>query len=495
MQDIQNLLDNEDATGLAEWVRRGEVQPCELLEAVIDRIELVEPQLNAVAERLYDSARQAALESQPGEGVFAGVPTLIKDLFSPVNGAAMTNGSQSLGGFRADFESEIVTRLRRAGCLILGTSTSPEFGTSYSTESTRFGATRNPWNIAHSAGGSSGGAAALVAARVVPFAHGNDGGGSLRVPASCCGVFGLKPSRGLLPSGPMVGEGWAGMGTPHAITLSVRDSAALLDATSGIDLGAPYAAPMQTQPYVAALQRDPRPLRIALVEQLGPWPTSTESLDAVRHAASLCKSLGHRIEPVSLPVVLPEFLDQVFTIIGASTRHYIDVLGQMRGFAVQPEELEARTRIILRCKGDVSGAQYAAAVEWIHALGRQLAVFMQDYDLILTPTLAREPIPIGELDLQDDCLSLDELIERYHSYSPFTALFNASGQPAMSMPLYWSAAGLPMGAHFAGRFGEESTLLALAGQLERAQPWRGRVPPVNACQRSASVHRSSSMFG
>ncbi|UZE03970.1 amidase [Pseudomonas corrugata] len=481
MQDIHQLMDREDAIGLAEWVRRGEVRPGELLEVAIERLERVEPQLNAVAERLYDSARAQADMAQTGQGPLAGVPTLIKDLFSPVNGAAMTNGSRSLGSARADFEAEVVTRLRRAGCQLVGTSTSPEFGTSYSTESTRFGATRNPWNTDYSAGGSSGGAAALVAARVVPFAHGNDGGGSLRVPASCCGVFGLKPSRGLLPSGPIVGEGWAGMGTPHAITLSVRDSAALLDATAGIDLGAPYAAPMQALPYVTAVQHDPKPLRIALVEQLGPWPTSPESLRAVGEAARLCESLGHRVEPVSLPVVLPEFLDQVFTIIGASTRHYVDLLGQMRGFAVQAEELEVRTRIILRDKGNVSGAQYAAAVEWIHALGRQLAMFMQDYDLILTPVLTREPAQIGELDIQDVCLSLDQLIERYHSYSPFTALFNASGQPAMSVPLSWSARGLPMGAHFAGRFGEEGTLLALAAQLERAQPWRGRMPAVNAC--------------
>ncbi|WP_123341365.1 amidase [Pseudomonas brassicacearum] len=482
MQDIHHLMDNEDATGLAEWVRRGEVQPGELLEAAIERLERVEPQINAVAERLYESARETARTAQVGQGLLAGVPTLIKDLFSPVNGAAMTNGSRSLGDVRAQFESEVVTRLRRAGCQVVGTSTSPEFGTSYSTESSRFGATRNPWSTDHSAGGSSGGAAALVAARVVPFAHGNDGGGSLRVPASCCGVFGLKPSRGLLPSGPMMGEGWAGMGTPHAITLSVRDSAALLDATAGMDLGAPYAAPVQSQPYVTAVLQDPKPLRIALVEQLGPWPTSPQSLEAVRQAARLCESLGHRVEPASLPVVLPAFLDQVFTIIGASTRHYVDLLGQMRGFAVQAEELEVRTRIILRDKGTVSGAQYAAAVEWIHALGRQLALFMQDYDLVLTPVLTREPVPIGELDIQDVCMSLDQLLERYHSYSPFTAVFNASGQPAMSVPLSWSSNGLPMGAHFAGRFGEESTLLALAAQLERAQPWRGRVPPVNACR-------------
>ncbi|WP_434697828.1 amidase [Pseudomonas sp. Z1-14] len=480
LQDIHQLMDTQDAVALAEWVRRGEVQPGELLEAGIERLEQVEPQLNAVAERLYESAREAACGPQVRQGLLAGVPTLIKDLFSPVQGAAMTNGSRSLGTCRADFESEVVTRLRQAGCVMMGTSTSPEFGTSYSTESTRFGATRNPWNTERSAGGSSGGAAALVAARVVPFAHGNDGGGSLRVPASCCGVFGFKPSRGLMPSGPIMGEGWAGMGTPHVITLSVRDSAALLDATAGIDLGAPYAAPVQVQPYVTALLRDPKPLRIALVEQLGPWATSQQSVQAVNEAARLCEALGHRVEPVKLPVVLPDFYDQVFTIIGASTRRYVDLLGQMRGSAVQAEELEVRTRIILRDKGNVSGAQYVGAVEWIHALGRQLAVFMQDYDVILSPVLTREPVMIGELNVEDVCMSLEALIERFHSYSPFTALFNASGQPAMSVPLSWSANGLPLGAHFAGRFGEESTLLALAAQLERAQPWRGRVPPVNA---------------
>ena len=481
MRDIQQLMDEQDATGLAAWVRRGEVQPLELVEAVIARLEQVEPQLNAVAERLYEQAREAALGADAAQGVFAGVPTLIKDLFAPVTGAAMTNGSFALGDARADMDAEVVTRLRRAGCVFVGTTTAPEFGTSYSTESNRFGATRNPWNTGHSAGGSSGGAAALVAARVVPFAHGNDGGGSLRVPASCCGVFGLKPSRGLLPSGPMVGEGWAGMSTHHCITLSVRDSAGLLDATAGMELGAPYAAPMAAQSYAQALQQAPRPLRIALVEQVGPWPTSSQSLEAVRQAARLCESLGHRVTPAQLPVVLPAFLDQVFTIIGASTRNYLDLLGQLRGTPVQPGELEARTRIILRDKGAVSGAQYAAAVEWIHAFGRQMALFMRDHDVILSPTLTREPAPIGELDLQDDSLRLDELIERFHSYSPFTALFNASGQPAMSVPLYWSANGLPMGAHFAARFGEDATLLALAAQLEQAQPWRQRVAPVNAC--------------
>lgn len=483
MQDIQNLFDQQDGTGLATLVRSAEVQPAELLEAAIARLERVEPQLNAVVERLYDKAREAAQQPASRQGAFAGVPTLVKDLFSPLAGALMSNGSHALGLARPDFDGELVSRLRRSGCLLMGTSTSPEFGTSYTTESQRFGATRNPWNLEHSAGGSSGGAAALVAARVVPFAHGNDGGGSLRVPASCCGVFGFKPSRGLLPSGPIVGEGWAGMGTGHAITLSVRDSAALLDATAGIDLGAPYAAPLAARPYRLAVLDEPAPLRIALVEQVGPWGVSAESREVVQDAATLCESLGHRVVQETLPVDLEEFLDQVFNIIGASTRNYLDVLGQMRGAPVSLEEVEARTRIILRDKGNVSGAQYAGAVEWIHAFGRRMAGFMQNYDVILTPTLARLPPRIGELQVENDSWSLQQLIEHFHSYSPYTALCNASGQPAMSVPLYWSTSGLPLGAHFMGRFGEESLLLSLAAQLERARPWRGKVPPVNAMGR------------
>lgn len=486
MHSIHTLLDSHDGYGLGELVRKGEVQPGELLEAVIERIERIEPQLNAVCEKLYDRARAEAQSPTAHLGAFAGVPTLIKDLFSPLRGALMTNGSLACGEVRADFEAEVVARLRQAGCVFAGSSTAPEFGTSYTTESTRFGATRNPWNTEHSAGGSSGGAAALVAARVVPFAHGNDGGGSLRVPASCCGVFGFKPSRGLMPSGPLVGEGWAGMGTPHAITLSVRDSAALLDATAGMDLGAPYAAPLQSASYLSAVQGRVRPLRIALVEQLEPWPTSTEALAAVNHAARLCESLGHSVQVARLPVELPVFLDRVFDIIGPSTRGYLDMLGQMRGQSVALDELEPRTRIILRERGDISGARYAAAVDWIHALGRVFAAFLQDFDVILTPTLTREPPRIGELDAFDERLSLAEMMEHFHSYSPFTALFNATGQPAMSVPLYWTAGGLPIGAHFAGRFGDEATLLALAAQLEQAQPWASRIPPVNARQNAAA---------
>jgi len=319
----------------------------------------------------------------------------------------------------------------------------------------------------------------------VPFAQGNDGGGSLRVPASCCGIFGLKPSRGRMPSGPVVGEGWAGMGTPHAMSLSVRDNALLLDATAGADLGAPYAAPAQPVPFASLLERDPPPLRIALVEHLAPWPSGPEALAAVRHTARLCESLGHHVTPAILPVDLPALLDQIFDIIGPSTRHYLQTVGALRGAPVSEAELDVRTRVILRERGDIPAHRYAAAVEGLHSLGRRLARFLTDYDLILSPTLTREPPRLGELDNQGQERPLAEAIAAFHSYSPFTALFNASGQPAMSVPLWWSAADLPLGSHFAARFGEEGTLLALAAQLERAQPWAGRRPPTNATRRPA----------
>ena len=478
--DIDALLDSQDGLGLAEKVRQKDVKPSELLTAVIARLEAVNPRLNALAEPLYEQAHKAASEGVDTHLPFCGVPTFVKDLFSPLKGARMASGSFALREARAEMDAEVVARLRRAGCLFLGTTTSPEFGTSYTTESSRFGATRNPWNPERSAGGSSGGAAALVAARVVPFAHGNDGGGSLRVPASCCGIFGLKPTRGRMPSGPMAGEGWGGMGTPHAMTLSVRDSAALLDATSGADLGAPYAAPEQRDFFLSAVQKPPGSLRIALVESMSPWESGAQAQQAVQVTASFCEALGHRVERVSLPVNLAEFIHNTFSIIAPNTQNFINTLGKMRGAPVEESELEPRTRVMLREKGLLDATSYVAAIDYMHALGRTLAGFMRDYDLILTPTLTRKPPFIGELDAFDDTLSLDDIIERFHSYSPFTAIFNATGQPAMSVPLYWTSDKLPIGSHFAARFGEESTLLSLAAQLERAHPWAGKIPPITA---------------
>lgn len=481
MKEIQQILDTQDGLGLADLVKRGEVSPEELVEGVIERLEKVNPRLNAVSETLYDSARETARLAASRSGVFAGVPSFIKDLFSAVKEARMTNGSLALGETYPGLDDELIIRYRSAGILIVGTSTSPEFGSSYTTESSRFGATRNPWNLNHSAGGSSGGAAALVAARVVPFAHGNDGGGSLRVPASCCGVFGLKPSRGRMPNGPLVGEGWAGMGVPHAVTLSVRDSAALLDISAGADRGAPYASPHQATPFVDCIERAPGPMRIALVEELAPWRCSEQALRSVRETATLCERLGHSVELVSLPVNAEKFYSDTFTIIGVNTQSYVEMLGQLRGQPVPWDELEPRTRVMLRARGLQSGVEYVKAVNAMHTLGRRMAEFMQGYDLILTPTLAYEPPLIGQLDAFDDRLSVMDIIEQFHRYCPFTAFFNATGQPAMSVPLYWTPEGLPIGSHFVARFGEEQTLLSLAAELERAKPWASRIPPINAC--------------
>lgn len=475
--DLQHLLDTQDGLGLGQCVSQGDVTSEALLDGVIERLEQVNPSLNAMVDRLYDHAREASRQPFAGTPPFAGVPTLVKDLFSPVKGARMTQGSIVSGDVRADFDAEAVARLRQAGCLLLGTTTSPEFGTSYTTESSRHGATRNPWHLDRSAGGSSGGAAALVAARVVPFAHGNDGGGSLRVPASCCGVFGFKPSRGLMPSGPMAGEGWGGMGTAHAITRSVRDSAALLDATAGADLGAPYAAPLSTTSYLAATQSTPKALRIGLIE--GPT-IAPEAAKVVRQTAALCESLGHNVDIVTLPLVWETLYSHCFDIIGPNTQALLDMIGKMRGHAVAAEEIEPRTRVMLRERGQLDATQYIAAINYIHSLGRQLATIMLDFDVLLSPTLARQPPIIGTLDAFDDTLSLGAVIDAFHSYCPFTALFNATGQPAMSVPLFWTDDGLPLGSHFAGRFGEDALLFSLAAQLEAAAPWAGHIPPVHA---------------
>jgi amidase len=480
MTDIQTLINTCDGTQLAEHMRKKDIKPSELLDATIARVEKVNPYINAVAEKIYDKASEQVANLELN-GPLAGVPTFTKDLFSPTKDTRMTNGSLALGEARPGFDDSVVTRLRKAGMVLLGTSTSPEFGISYSTESTRFGATRNPWNPEVSAGGSSGGSGALVAARVVPFSHGNDGGGSLRVPASCCGIFGLKPTRGRMPSGPLSGEGWGGLGTAHAITLSVRDSAALLDITSGEDLGAPYASPTQTTSFVDSLKTPVRPLKIALIEESEMGRLSDDALASIRHAATLCENLGHTVEITTLPLDYMAFFQAIFNVIGPHTQNYVELLGSMRGAPVQGEELEAVTRIILREKGDISALTYIRSIESFHALGRTMAAFLQDYDVILTPTLSRLPPQIGELNITDDQLSIEDFIYISHSYNPFTAIFNATGQPAMSVPLYWSKSELPLGAHFAARFGDEAMLLQLAAQLEEAQPWAFRIPKINAC--------------
>lgn len=480
MSQLTHQLKGLDGIALAHLIQRRELSASELLEQVITAISTVNPALNALAEPLYEAARSqlSTLAGTPASPL-AGLPILIKDLFMPVAGALMQNGSLLFKGLPAPLEAEFVGRLRRAGMVIAGTTTSPEFGTSYSTESRLWGATRNPWDTSRIAGGSSGGAAALVAARALPFAHANDGGGSIRVPASCCGVFGLKPTRGRTPIGPMVGEGWAGMGINHAVSVSVRDNAALLDIVAGEDAGAPYAAPAQPGSFLQATQQPPRRLRIGLVEHMAPWQSDADCVEAVRHAARLCETLGHEVIPITLPLDSLTFYDQVFTIIGAQTQSLMNLIALHSGQPAPIHLLDINNQIVLREKGQVSGAAYAAAVDYIHALGRSMAGVFREVDILLTPTVANVTPLLGSLTPSEGT-DLAGFIEQSHSFSPFTAWCNATGLPAMSVPLYWTADQLPIGSHFVAPFGDENTLFALAAQLEQAQPWADRLPGINA---------------
>ena len=454
-----------DAVGLAALVRHGEVSAAELVEAAILRAEQVNPQINAVVERLYETARRQA--RGPIAGPFAGVPWAVKDLYHAVAGARLTHGSRAYRDHVAGGDAELVGRFRAAGLIILCTSTSPEFGLSVTTESVLHGPTRNPWNLLRSSGGSSGGAAALVAAGVMPAAHATDGGGSIRTPASCCGLVGLKVSRGRTPVGLTRTEGWNGLSVSHALTRSVRDTAALLDATHGPPLGARYVAPPPDGSFAAAVEREPRPLRIALqTEPANGQPIHRDCRAAVEEAARLCEQLGHRVEPAKPP--LEELSSHLLNVISVHTAATVDERSAELGRALAADELETVTRAFAEQGRRVSALQLAAADATFMRAALAMARFQQDYDVILSPSLAAPPALLGTMSLD---LPLPQFVQAVVPYSPFSAVYNMTGQPAISLPLHWNEEGLPIGVQFAARIGEESLLLQLAGQLERARPW------------------------
>jgi amidase len=468
--------DQYDAVGLAQLVRKGEVSPERLLDEAIARVEQRDPALNAVVNRLYDLARNAIRAGLP-DGPLRGVPFLLKDLHALYAGAVTSNGSRFFKDNLADHDTELVSRYKRGGLVIFGKTNTPEFGLTITTEPVLFGPTRNPWSLGYMAGGSSGGAAAAVAAGFAPAAHASDGGGSIRIPSSCCGLFGLKPTRGRNPQGPDRGEGWSGMSTEHAITRSVRDSAVLLDLTCGPDLGAPYFATPPRQPFASEVGTDPGRLRIALAthtpagEKVAP-----ECEQAVAETARLLERMGHRLEEAKLDFV-PEELGPAFrTVIGGNTRVAIETYAAKLGRTPSPEAFEKITWLMYESGAAASAADYARAVQVLHRTGRMVARFFERFDLLLTPTLARPPEKLGVFDMNTDDT------EGYRSavalFTAFTAPFNASGNPAMSVPLHWTSGGLPVGVQFAGRYGDEATLLRLAAQLERAQPWFNRRPSI-----------------
>jgi amidase/6-aminohexanoate-cyclic-dimer hydrolase len=471
-----NDYESYDALGLAELIRKGEAKPSEVLEAAIARFEERNPKLNAVVIPMIDEAREAAGGNLP-DGPFRGVPFLLKDLHLLSSGSRTSYGCRLYEDFVADHDSEIVTRYREAGLVTFGKTASPEFGFTTTTESTLFGQTRNPWNTDHTAGGSSGGAAAAVAGGIVPLANASDGGGSIRIPASCCGLFGMKPTRARTPSGPDAGEGWSGMSAVHAVSRSVRDSAALLDATGGPDLGAPYWAPPPERPYLEEVGRPAGRLRIGFQSRAFiDVETHPDCVAAVEEASRLCAELGHEVEEASLSIDVETFRQATGAIIAANLRVNVEDRAATLGRDFGADDLEPVTYATVVRAAEIGAAEYARAIRVIHGVGRQVAGFLERYDVLLTPTMATPPLPLGVLSLSNP--DLGEFLGSLLKTIAFTQLFNASGNPAMSVPLAWNAAGLPIGVQFAGRFGDEATLFRLAAQLEQARPWFDRLPSV-----------------
>jgi amidase len=467
-----------DATAQAELVRKKEAKPIELVDAAIERIERVNPRLNAVVTPMYDQAREAAQGRIPA-GPFSGVPFLLKDLLAAWAGVRLTSGSAFMKDFVAPHDTELVLRQKRAGLIAVGKTNAPEFGLLPTTEPALFGPTRNPWDPSRTTGGSSGGSAAAVAAGLVPMAHANDGGGSIRIPASCCGLFGLKPTRARNPLGPEFGDIMSGLVAEHAVTRSVRDSAALLDATAGPDVGDPYCAPPPARPFLQEVGADPGRLRIAFTtEAVTGAQVHEDCVKAVRDAAALCESLGHHVEE-TWPVIDGDALKAMFvTLWCTGCAMTIDGMALATARKPEPEHFEPLTWTLYEMGKARSASEYLISLTGLQAVARVIARFMNDYDVLLGPTLAEPPVPLGTFASPPG----EPLrgFARTMEFVPFTPIGNITGQPAMSVPLYWNEAGLPIGTHFSGRFGDEAALFRLAAQLEAARPWAGRRPPVHA---------------
>ncbi len=483
-----------DATALADLVARREVSALELVEAAIGRIERAEPRLRGLAERDFERARAAAREPRPGP--FSGVPFLLKDNLHVAQGIPYHNGSRIWRGWIPPRDSELVHRFREAGLVILGTTRVPELSLMPVTEPRDHGAVANPWAPDRTAGGSSGGSAAHVAARTVAMAHGTDGGGSIRIPASCCGLFGLKPSRGRTPNGPYAGEAWHGATAGHALTRSVRDSARLLDAIAGPDLGAPYGIAPPPRPFAELAEERPARLRIALTAMApNGAPVEDACREAVESAARLCQDLGHEVEEAAPPIPSGYFA-WFLTVFLAAVAQEIAFVEEATGVRVRRSEVEDTTWLSRDLGRAFTAAEFSLALERLHRATRTVAPFFQRYDVLLTPTLARLPVRHGSLAprgieavlhalaarigagrLMRIGPFLDQAADRTFAFVPFTPVWNVTGQPAASIPLHWTPDGIPVGVQAVGRFGDEGTLLALARQLEEARPWAGRVPP------------------
>lgn len=485
-----------DATALAMLVRSGEVTPLELIEMAAGRLDQVNPAINAVVYRMDTEARQRAADIDRN-ALFAGVPFLAKDLLSGYAGHPTSGGSRVARDLVVEEDTELVRRVRATGVSILGKTNVPEFGLLPYTEPELWGPCRNPWSPDRTPGGSSGGSAAAIAAGIVPMAGGGDGAGSIRMPASCCGLFGLKPTRGRIPPGPRDAESWRGSVAEHVLTRSVRDSAAMLDATHGPEPGAPYRITPPGGPFAGNVATAPAPLRVAWTTEplVGSTTPDPDCVQAVAEVAALLEGFGHRLTEATPRIDGGAFARAFMVMVAGEVGAELDDLARALGRRPRRGELEPLTWALGLASGAVSARELADSLRLLERCGKAVGRFFTDYDVLLTPTVATPPPKIGALPpsrtehvqlrlagalgsgrLIKAGRLLDRIAASAFEYTPWTPVFNISGQPAMSVPLHWNAAGLPVGVHFVARAGDEATLLRLAGQLERARPWFDRLP-------------------
>ena len=476
-----------DATAQADLVRRGEATPAELVDAAIERIEKVNPEINAVIHERFDKARAEAEAPLP-DGPFTGVPFVLKDLIAVSEGDPHHGGFQGVkdAGWVGDFDTELVRRFRAAGLICVGKSNTPELGLLPSTEPAACGPSRNPWDTGRSTGGSSGGSAAAVASGMVAVGHANDGGGSIRIPASECGLVGLKPSRGRVPLFPVVAEAWAGLVAELAVTRSVRDTAALLDAVSAPYPGALHTPPAPTRPYVDEVGVEVERLRIGVLTTApdGQTPTHPDCLTAAEDAARLLQGLGHEVEPVDASRFHHEnFVEAFLTCYGVWTANDVDLYGQRIGRPLTADDMEAHTWAIAETGRAVTGQHYHASLNALHRISADIQSWWagpgdgDGFDLLVTPTIPEPPLVLGQFASTPD--NAWAAVFRAASVVPYTAPFNVTGQPAVSLPLHWNDEGLPIGVQFVAAYGREDLLIRIASQLETASPWADRRPPLS----------------
>lgn len=473
MTDLEWL----DATAQAALVRNGEVSPKELVESAIARIEALNPQLDAVTWTRFDQARAEAAGELPA-GPFRGVPMLTKDLGCLAEGEPSSAGLAPLRDFRWPVSSFLAQQFRAAGFISLGRTNVPELGTTVTTEPKSYRPARNPWNRAHSTGGSSGGSAAAVAAGMVAVAHGNDGGGSIRIPASECGLVGLKPTRARVSQGPLVSDGWAGSTIDGALARTVRDAAAVLDAISNEFPGEPYYAPPLPRPLRDEVGVDPGQLRIGFVDR----PHADGYLDheecraAVRDATALLEALGHQVsEAFPADLFDASLVDHFGKVIAADSEATFQAFEMLLGRAISDDEIEPRNAFYRSMGKSLTAADYLHSRVWISQWVRRVAQWWQSYDVLVTPTVGAPPPKLGWFTAEGPEAEGARIV----SFIPYTAQFNITGQPAVSLPLHWTDDGLPVGVQFVAAFGREDLLVRLSSQLEAASPWAQRRPPID----------------